>query len=122
MAIRAIDFVSYDVVDIKRSIAFYRDILGLTLAAEAETWAEFDVAGVTLGLSTYGEKPVPGYKGGASVFLSVDDIEIEVERLKSAGVELFWGPEDTGACLMAGLTDPDGNRIFLHHRKDGTAG
>ena len=42
----AIVFVS----DMERSVAFYRDVIGLTLRFESPGWTEFDTGGATLAL------------------------------------------------------------------------
>ncbi len=31
-------------------------------------------------------------------------------------------PLETPDCFMAAVADPDGNKILIHQRKDGTAG
>jgi hypothetical protein len=55
----------------------------------------------------------------------VKDVSKSMERLQSAGVE-FEFPEayDSGVCHMAFFSDPDGNKLILHHRyapyRDGT--
>ena len=48
-----------------------------------------------------------------------------MERLQSKGIEFeFPEPFDSGVCHMAFFSDPDGNRLILHHRyapyKDGS--
>lgn len=76
MDIKGIDFVVYDVSDMARSIAFYREVLGLELAEEIgeDNWAEFEIGGATLALcgprsSEWGvpyaptRRPADGFKG-----------------------------------------------------------
>jgi predicted enzyme related to lactoylglutathione lyase len=125
MEIRAIDFISYEVSDIKRAVTFYRDVLGLkvTTLLEEFGWAEFDVPPSTLALYS----PIESLKrqpvvGGGMVWLSVHDVDAAIEELKGKGVAIDMGKIDTPVCHMAILKDPDGNQIGLHHRKDGTAG
>lgn len=125
---KAIDFVVYDVSDLKRAVAFYRDTLGLKLdyANEEWGWAEFDVKPVALALDAnpfegalQGGPPRPG---GAVVALAVEDVKAAVEGLRGKGVTILREPFETGVCHMAKVADPDGNRLWLHKRKDGTCG
>ena len=45
----------------------------------------------------------------------VPDVAAAKDKLEAAGVEVgeMW---DSGVCNGAGLNDPAGNRILLHHR------
>ena len=125
MKIRAVDFVSYGVSDMDKALAFYRDTLGLKLEMVYEnTWAEFSVGAVTLALvgPPWGTPPQPGYQGGATVALAVDDVGAGLEELRAKGIAVLDGPQDTPVCHMALIADPDGNRLWLHWRKDGTCG
>ncbi len=128
MTPKAIDFVVCDVSDLKRAVAFYRDTLGLKLDYMNEEWgwAEFDIAPVTLALDAnpfegalQGNTPKPG---GAVVALAVEDVKVAVEELRGRGVTILREPFETSVCFMAKIADPDGNRIWLHKRKDGTYG
>lgn len=126
MAIRGIDFVQYSAQNWETAIEFYRDVLGLNLAdcfPEIE-YAEFDISGTTLTIAgpQYGETPVPGYRGGATVALAVDDVAEMINGLRAKGVSILWGPSETKVCWIACIADLEGNRLFLHQRKDGTAG
>lgn len=122
---KAMDFIAYTVSDLDRAIVFYRDHLGLPLAGHwpEVPWAEFDVRTVTLALSVYGEKPDPAQnKGGGVIALAVDDVEATLEELRAKGVTVLQQTQDTGVCHMALIADPDGNRVWLHRRHDGTSG
>jgi len=52
----------------------------------------------------------------------VDDVPAAVETCRREGVRVLIGPIETRVCWMAWIADPDGNRVCLHSRKDGTAG
>ena len=43
------------------------------------------------------------------------DVDARAE-LEAKGVEFAGETFDTGVCLMALFTDPDGNDLMLHHR------
>ena len=125
MRTRAIDFVVYPVTDLPRALAFYRDTLGLRFplteeAAEpGDFWTEFDSPPVALALCA---PPSDDWRGPPAVALAVDDVRAAVEELRTKGVPILAEPRDTGGCTTAYVADPDGNRVCLHQRHDGTAG
>jgi predicted enzyme related to lactoylglutathione lyase len=124
MQIRAVDFVLLSVSDVERSRTFYRDTLGLKPADEwPPHWYEFDAGNVTLAIAAPPPNaPQPPYRGGTTVALAVSDIRASVGELRAKGVPILQDIEDSPVCQMALVADPDGNGIWLHQRKDGTAG
>lgn len=124
MQIKGTDFVSYEVSDLDRSVEFYRDVLGLKLLWKNDEfgWAEFDLVQTTLALyapkKSEGRDPLPS----GMLYIAVASVQSAVEHLLAKGVQVVFGPVDTPVCEMAGFLDPDGNRLGLHHRKDGTVG
>jgi predicted enzyme related to lactoylglutathione lyase len=125
MKTKAVDFVCYNVADMQKAVEFYRDTLGLSLSSTYEQlWAEFEIGGVTLALCgpPWGTPPQPGCQGGAAVALAVDDVPASVAELRAKGVAILQDTMDSPVCLMATIADPDGNRLWLHQRKDGTCG
>jgi len=127
MNVRGTDFVLYEVSDMERSIAFYRDVLGLELEELIEDvpWAEFRAEPTTLALfdpkKFRTQAPEPR-TGGATIFLAVEDVNATVEELKGKGVPVVMESFETPVCWNAAVTDPDGNAIGLHQRKDGSFG
>lgn len=122
MDIRAVDFVSYQVSDLDRAIGFYRDTLGVPLDYVFENfWAELSAGQVTIALTTpqQGQQVQPG---GAAVALAVEDVAAAVAELRDEGVPILLEPQETPVCHFAMISDPDGNPLWLHRRKDGTAG
>jgi len=117
MNVRGVDFIYYEVSDIAKSKSFYCDILGLKVSSESEDqWIEFDLGNVTLGIGSYSQ----GGAGGSMAAFAVDNVSAAVEELKSKNVPVTMDPEDFPGCSMAVITDPDGNKLMLHTRKDGT--
>ena len=112
------DFVGVNVRDRKRSSEFYGRALGLTANPLAsEEWPEFEAENVGVVLSTPEQKGGGEYRPEYAIALRVADVAKTMERLQSAGVEFeFAEPYDSGVCHMAFFTDPDGNRLMLHHR------
>ena len=118
---RAIDFISYNVKDMGRAEAFYRDVLGLDVAVpwggEGNRFPEFDVNGIAFSLTA-----LPQLPDGGMVALAVDDVRGALDELRARDVAVKMDTLETSVCYMAIIADPDGNQILLHQRKDGSAG
>ncbi len=104
-----------------RSIAFYRDILGLSLAKEDNLAAVFHTGGVTLRVST-----VPDFIPHNHTILGfqIQDVPATVKALKQKGVTFNLYPrfhqDEHGILAIPGcsirvawLTDPDGNVLSI---------
>ena len=125
MEIRGVDFVVHYVPNLEEAVSFYRDTLGLKLELHNPdwNWAEFSLPPITLVLfGTYPGAPLANGKGGTGLALAVDDIDGTVKELSRNGVDVEWGPNELSTCRVAMITDPGGNPIFLHKRKDGSWG
>lgn len=123
MRVRAVDFVGVSVPDMAEAQAFYRDGLGLVPLSEGDDWAEYDAGNVTVSLyrdrdATAGE---PSSRN-AVLALAVSDIPSAVKELRERGSRVLQDVADYPPCFMAMVTDPFGNTIMLHQRKDGSAG
>jgi predicted enzyme related to lactoylglutathione lyase len=79
---------------------------------------------LTLCLNGTGHKRHPewDWSGPACVALAVDDVRTAIDICRRHRVKVLIKPVETRVCWMAWIADPDGNRICLHSRKDGTAG
>ena len=113
MNVESVDFVTVPTRDLARSVAWYRDVLGLP---ESE-WSEGEVEAPNVTLSFWapeaeGETFVPSTAG---MGLRVADVASAVEEARAAGGEVM-GIEDSGVCHMGFVKDPDGNVLILHHR------
>lgn len=110
-------FVAYSVADVARSLAFYRDTIGLTVAQNfGDKWVEFDVGGTTFGIGN--GSPIGAAPGSSQLTAAfeVDDVVAMRTRLKEHGVavtDLHEGP----SCTSCFVTDPDGNRFAIHQAK-----
>jgi predicted enzyme related to lactoylglutathione lyase len=116
--IERVDYIRVPVTDIEEAKHFYGELLGLRRNpnSPADDWVEYEIGNVTLAVMTphtheYEFAPLPP----ASIALRVFDVGAAKEKLESAGVEVgeIW---DSGRCHGAGVSDPAGNRILLHHR------
>lgn len=104
-------YVMVYVSDMKRSVAFYRDQLGLKLRFASPAWSEFDTGTTILALHPAG----PNNKAGTSeVGVTVQDLNAFYEARKAAGVT-FTGPpkpQPYGSPLTQ-IQDPDGALISV---------
>lgn len=117
MTITGIDVHAYLTRDAARSIAFYRDVLGLKLALEYGDGrgAEFTLPdGSTFGI--WDVKDEMPFAPAGGVFFAVDDFERAVAEARERGAKVTH-VEETPVCFMAVAEDPDGNGFILHHRK-----
>lgn len=115
--------VAQRVVDLDRAVRFYEQVLGLRLIDRFDPpgLAFFDLRGVRLLL----EANAPT----AMIYLEVDDVRAEYERLAALGVEMVHEPATIftdaegrfGAAgekeVMAFFTDTEGNQIALAGRE-----
>ncbi|HSI97521.1 MAG TPA: VOC family protein [Gaiellaceae bacterium] len=113
MRVEQVDFVSVPTRDVARSLAFYRDVLGLPLSEYSE--GEVETPNVTFSFwlpEEEGERFVPNQNG---IALRVSDVGAAVEEVRTAG-GVVLGVEDSGVCHMGFVKDPDGNVLILHRR------
>ena len=118
--ITKVAFIAHPTKDLKRSMKFFRETLGMTeTAVYGDHWAEYQAAdGTTVAVDTFA--PKFNEAAGPYLALETDDIAAEVERLKAAGVEILHEPwantdkEDKEVCKMAFLRDPEGHSFMLH--------
>jgi lactoylglutathione lyase len=116
-----VGYVILFVADLQRSIAFYRDVIGLPFKLHGDGYAEFATSGARFGLydrnrlgELTGHGPrAPASPGGEVVFL-VGDVDAEAERLRAAGVAILKGPVDRAwGHRTLHLEDPDGFVVEL---------
>lgn len=113
MQVEQVDFVSVPTRDYRRSVAWYRDVLGLR---ESEFAAfELEAPNVTLSLWSSEDDGEPFVPNVAGIALRVADVEAAVGEVRAAGGEVI-GIEDSGVCHMGFVKDPDGNVVILHRR------
>ena len=112
------DYIRVPVDNIEAAKHFYGEVLGLPRNEhlDHDDWIEFEASNVTLAVMTpethdYTFVPLPP----STIALGVPDVAAAKAQLEAAGVEVdeMW---DSGVCNGAGVNDPSGNRILLHHR------
>jgi methylmalonyl-CoA/ethylmalonyl-CoA epimerase len=115
--IESLGQVALTVRDIQRSVAFYRDELGLRfLFAPAPSLAFLMIGDVRLMLSAPEGELTPG--GGTVLYLRVADIEAENAALARRGVSFIDAPHLVARMpdhelWMCFFRDPDGHTLAL---------
>jgi predicted enzyme related to lactoylglutathione lyase len=116
--VERVDYIRVPATDMEKANHFYGELLGLERNPNSpgEDWVEYEVGNVTLAVMTphtHDDEfaPLPP----ATIALRVPDVAAAKAKLESAGLQVgeMW---DSGLCQGAGVSDPAGNRILLHHR------
>lgn len=112
----AIIFVS----DMARSVAFYRDVLGLPLRSESPKWTEFKTPGTMLVLhladapsgKMISADSIPA--GQCHLGFAVEDLDAFHAEMVAKGVQCLQPPqEEEYGGRLAGYTDPDGQPLWV---------
>ena len=103
------------VTDLGRSVAFYRDVLGLPLLFETNGMAFFQAGELRLMIGT---NSPDGPARGTVLYFDAPDIDVLGPALEAKGVE-FLGPAEVvqrtpiHVLKLRILRDPDGNPLGL---------
>jgi lactoylglutathione lyase len=115
----AIVFVS----DMKRSVSFYRDLLGFPLKFESPEWTELATDGATLALhASDGQNSDQGHQkqtvaGRCRPGLCVPNLGAFHERLVEQGVTCIQEPKEIHGVRLAQYLDPDGLAISVSEER-----
>ena len=122
--IRAVDFVMYCAGHPKKTRAWYQKIFGFSPGEEwNEFWSEFRTEPVTFCLNGPSRRGAKwNWDRPPAVAFAVSDIHEAAAICRKRKIPVLKGPIETSVCWMLFISDPEGNRIVLHQRKDGTAG
>lgn len=113
---KQLDYTMVVVSDMQRSVAFYRDKLGIPLKFESPDWTEFATGSTTLALHGGGVAGPPPQgdpskiAGACSIGFNVDDVDKTYQDLQAKGVRFVMAPtqrEGEGIKLAVAI-DPDG--------------
>ena len=113
--------VSYAIVfvsDMKRSVAFYRDVVGLPLKFDSPEWSEFATDGATLALHRAEKAGEPDGEselaaGHCRPGISVADLDNFHARMVEHQVICTQQPKDLFGAKIAQYLDPDGLAISV---------
>ncbi len=91
--------------DLKKSVSFFEDVLGLEKMGEWPAYAIFDIAGISFGL-----KP----KSKHEICFLVDDVDEIYQNLMGRGLKFATEPKDQPWGVRdAAFVDPDGNKLII---------
>jgi catechol 2,3-dioxygenase-like lactoylglutathione lyase family enzyme len=115
--LRGVGQIHITVDDVARSVAFYRDVLGMELLFEVpqQSMAFFNCGGVRLYL---GKSEDESNRSSPMIYYIVDGIEEACDLLRDGGTPLSVDPHivhrtDEMELWMASVADPDGNQVML---------
>jgi predicted enzyme related to lactoylglutathione lyase len=121
MALGPVAQIHISVTDLERSVAFYRDVLGIPhlFTVPGQPMAFFQSGDVRLYL---GVPENEEFRSHTVHYYSVDDIDAEYARLTGLGVSFMDKPhvvhrDDSGELWMAFFTDLDGHQLALMHQR-----
>ena len=112
-----VDYIMVNVSDMSRSVAFYRDILGLALKFESPGWSEFQTGATTLALHLgrargggEGRASAEPAAGTCAIGFSVEDLEATHRELTARGARFVLAPTEqvNEGIRLAVCVDPDG--------------
>ncbi len=119
--------VSYAIVfvsDMKRSVSFYRDVLGLPLKFESPEWTEFATEGATVALHA-SEGTIPESSHGNTAAgqcrpgFCVPDLDGFHRTVVEKGITCVQEPKETFGVRIAQYLDPDGLTISVSAERRG---
>jgi len=99
--------------DMERSVAFYRDVLGLKLLIHQDNWSQFDAGNILIGLHPDGEEVKVSPTTGMSIGIYVDDLDKAVAEIRRRLAKIAVGPRPEPFGRWALLFDPDGYSIQI---------
>lgn len=101
--------------DLDRSVAFYRDLLGLNIKSQTQALAFIDAGSITIALSTAlgGTRPAR-LSGATEIVFGVKGVRDAYQDLTERGVKFLTQPHQvSGTDWTAAFTDPDGHAISI---------
>ena len=108
--ITGVQDVYYEVQDMKRAIAFYRNVLNLAVTEESADWSAMNVGGLRVGLDSTDGRPTPKR---AVLTLKTTDIRADVKRLRDNGVKFVGEIGDYPWGSVVTFEDSEGNFLKL---------
>jgi len=118
---KQIDYVMIGVSNMKQSVDFYKNTMGMPLKFESNEWTEFMTGSTTLALHLTKMRvaPVTGQRemlaGTSTIGFNVEDIDATFRELKAKSVRFAMEPKirEGEGIKLAVCLDPDGLEISL---------
>ncbi len=103
--VKRIVHITMGVSDLKKSVSFFQNVVGLEKIGEWPTYAVFDIAGVSFGLEP---------KAKTEICFLVDNVDKSYQDLKGKRLKFATAPKDQPWGVRdAGFVDPDGNKFVI---------
>lgn len=99
--------------DMERSVAFYRDVLGLKLLINQSNWTQFDAGNIIIGLHPDGDEVKVSPTTGMSIGIYVDDMDSAIAEIRRRFGKIAIGPRPEPFGRWALIFDPDGYSIQI---------
>jgi catechol 2,3-dioxygenase-like lactoylglutathione lyase family enzyme len=112
--VEKINHVGIPTEDRRKSIAFFRDLIGLEVIPHEIDGNPLVWTRAQDGTMVHLIEPTDGNSAGFHVALQVDDIDAALKTIKASGIEITSGPgvRHNGQRYFF-VEDPDGNRIEI---------
>ena len=119
-----VNYVIVFVSNMKASIAFYRDVVGMPLKFESPGWSEFTTDGATFALhssakaspATDGRGETPG---SCRPGLNVPNLDEFHQRMLTQNVPCLQPPTEVFGVRVAQYADPDGLSFSVAEERQG---
>ena len=109
-----IGIVMLGVEDMAKSLAFYRDRIGLAVKGQMDAFAFLDAGPVTLCLSGALAKASANITGATEIVFPVESVRIAYKALQDKGVAFSIEPRAVaGPNWAANFADPDGHKLSI---------
>lgn len=117
MKYKGISWAGLHVENMEQAIAFYRDVLGLPLLRQQESWAHLDASNEALLELFTGGKASSASKTpeqqSLCIAFRVDDLDSSMEELKNRGVNFIGEVGQWRSHRWIYFSDPEGNLLEI---------
>lgn len=98
-------------VDMKRAVAFYRDVIGLEEVFVSDFWTELRHGDAIIALHGGHD----GTRNSTGLSFQFDDVLMKAEAIRKAGAVLLQPPQQReGEPILLGIyRDAEGNEVFV---------
>jgi len=110
----SVSMIMLGVDNVARSVAFYRDCVGLPVQSESPEFAFITAGAITIGLNLPLGKTVKPTAGATELILPVASVTASKAALAARNCSFTVEPREVNTGMyVATFTDPDGHRLTL---------